>query len=82
MAVIGRSEHLQEENRVIFLNISKVIYGDRCESAKNDDAQLALAVGFSCACPAGRSFSIAVVLTYAYNKNAGKHLKGAMHDGG
>lgn len=43
MAVIGRSEHLQEGNRVIFLNISKVIYGERCESAKNDDAQPLLA---------------------------------------
>ena len=43
MAVIGRSEHLQEENRAIFLNISKVIYDERCESAKNDDAQPLLA---------------------------------------
>ncbi|MCI5866191.1 MAG: hypothetical protein MR000_13280 [Cloacibacillus porcorum] len=43
MAVIGRSEHLQKGNRVIFLNISKVIYGERCESAKNDDAQPLLA---------------------------------------
>ena len=43
MAVIGRSEHLQKGNRVIFLNISKVIYGERGESAKNDDAQPLLA---------------------------------------
>ncbi|WP_291958237.1 hypothetical protein [Cloacibacillus sp.] len=36
MAVTGRGEHLQEGNRVIFLNISKVIYGERYESAKNN----------------------------------------------
>lgn len=36
MALIGHSKYLQEGNRVIFLNISKVIYGERCESTKND----------------------------------------------
>ena len=43
MALIGHIKYLQEGNRVIFLNISKVIYGERCESAKNDDAQPLLA---------------------------------------
>ena len=36
MALIGHIKYLQEGNRVIFLNTSKVIYGERCESTKND----------------------------------------------
>ena len=43
MAVEGCDEHLQEGKYIIFLNIPKVNYGERCESAKNDDAQPLLA---------------------------------------
>ncbi|MCC8058546.1 MAG: hypothetical protein LUG14_06350 [Synergistaceae bacterium] len=39
MAVEGRGEHLQKGNRSVFLNIRKVIYGERCESDKNDAAR-------------------------------------------
>ncbi|WP_277001226.1 hypothetical protein [Cloacibacillus porcorum] len=39
MAVEGCDEHLQEGKYIIFLNIPKVNYGERCESAKNDAVQ-------------------------------------------
>ncbi|MCD7952105.1 MAG: hypothetical protein LUG14_04075 [Synergistaceae bacterium] len=35
MAAAGRGEHLQIGNREIFLNISKITYGERCENDKN-----------------------------------------------
>ena len=38
-AGLGHIKYLQEGNRVIFLNISKVIYGERCEIAKNEAAR-------------------------------------------
>lgn len=39
MAAAGRSEHLQMGNRGIFLSITKITYGERCESDKNGAAR-------------------------------------------
>lgn len=39
MAAAERGEHLQMGDRGIFLNISKITYGERCESDKNGAAR-------------------------------------------